>query len=167
MKVKLYPVLFFLLLLSDCAESPVTQQDNSIYGPRWIDYEGWGKLELGMSKNVVLETMGEPFMTEEANISGSSKSEILIFKVRAKSYIVRDQFKSTAAQHGAIESAMTKEVNVSVDRKPEKFADINKWGDTFNLYCSFENDKLVRWLCPELIPQTDDTTSANKHAQPK
>jgi len=83
--MRLIFLVFGLSFLSVCGRvetQGITQEEISMYGPRWIDIDGWGMLEFGMPKNEVLQTMGEPFMTEQGFITGQNKTEVLIFKVR-------------------------------------------------------------------------------------
>ena len=99
------------------------------YGPRWSDIDGWAKLNLGMSRDDAIRAMGEPFLPEKAYYEGENEVQVFVFKIKPKFYWVK--------QNG-------------IDRKPELLAKTAVWGDDYNLYCFFENKKLVRVLCPEL-----------------
>ena len=50
MKLTFTLVLFSFFLTGCLSFTRETNEEYIAYGPRWIDYEGWGNLELGMSK---------------------------------------------------------------------------------------------------------------------
>ena len=82
--------------------------------------------------------------------------------------MVRNEVRSTITKQGAIENKLvTTEIKNGQDLKPEQFTDTKVWDPVFSLYCTFENDKLVQWICPELILQRGDTSKTNKDIELK
>ena len=65
MKIYLFPLLLLCstIIFIGCNQQAIEIQK---YGPRWSDYEDWGKLDLGMSKKDVLGLLGEPYLTTVA-----------------------------------------------------------------------------------------------------
>jgi hypothetical protein len=108
-----------------------------------------------MGKNEVLQIMGEPYMTVQGYKIDTSAFEILMFKVRVKYYpLTKDVVKrerTSLLEYGEVTSV--KEV------KPAEFADTSVWGEYYNLVCTFRNDKLVGWACPNLLRRLGDTLS--------
>ena len=117
------------------------------YGPRWIDYEGWGNLELGMSKKDVLSIMGEPYLPQQSYLHTDSTIEVLAFKIRTKYYPLRERSKVILQNDVGKETISYTEK----ESKPAKYANTEVWGNCVDLLCFFENRKLIRWYCPQIL----------------
>ena len=153
MITKLSSLLLAMFTLSACTQQIILErQKQSIedYGPRWIDYDGWGKLEFGMSKQDVIQSLGEPYMPLEGLSQSQVKTQVLIFKIRVKYYPISEAVQAKKIMVGAGGTPYSTDVTVWKSKKPEKFANTNIWSnESYNLYCIFEDGKLARWRCPE------------------
>ena len=147
MKLTFTLVLFSFFLTGCLSFTRETNEEYIAYGPRWIDYEGWGNLELGMSKKDVLEIMGEPYLPQQSYLHADSTIEILDFKIRTKYYPLRERSKVTLQNDEGKETISYNEK----ETKPAKYANANVWGNCIDLLCFFENHKLIRWYCPETL----------------
>lgn len=163
-----YPAMVFsmFLFLFSCAPVPMVNQ-NSVkpltstkYGPRWSDFNEWGKLKLGMEINEVIMVMGEPYMPEKAYFDKADTIEVIIFKIKPKYYLVRktlqdiysDLNRNVIKSGYPILDAENKINSTDDQRKPEKSEIYNEWSnDSYNLYCEFLNRKLVKYYCKDFI----------------
>ena len=129
---------------------PLYQRDRGryvAYGPRWVDYEAWGNLELGMSKKDVLGIMGEPYLPQQSYSRADSNIEILDFKIRTKYYPLRERSKVISQNDAGKETISYYEK----ETKPAKYANAEIWGDCVDMLCFFENRKLIKWYCPQIL----------------
>lgn len=138
--MKSYLILFLLILIGfiGCTSTRV----ESLYGPRWCDYEEWKNLQLGMSKTEVVRTLGEPYISKVGYIAESKKYETLVFKIRVK------YFKTSSLNYKK-ENMSSQEMVIHNEIKPEKFANTEVWGEYFDLVCEFNDDVLVGWTTIE------------------
>lgn len=157
MKIYLYPLLLLCItiIFMGCNQQSIDIQK---YGPRWTDYEDWGKLDLGMSKKDVLGLLGEPYLTTVAFYKNGKTYQNLIFKFRTKLYDVKRIAASTTTGVINIKGIRKSDdpflsITTETEVKPEKFAQTNVWGDYFDLDCLFENNILVKWSSPQSIEQ--------------
>ena len=86
-------------------------------------------------------------MTQQGHLQNNTGMQTLLFKVRPKYYSLQDRSKGKG---GAVTDENDPDMVIR-ERKPEKFADTNVWGDVLNLFCVFSNGKLTGWYCPEII----------------
>jgi hypothetical protein len=140
------PVLFMttLVLFGGCTTETTNER---VYGPRWTDYRAWGQLTLGMSREATIGLLGEPYLPEGAASQSVSNTETLVFKIRPKFYTVK------RLQTTTVRSATSSDVEKTTTAReiyPEKSGDTELWGDLTDLYCSFQNGKLMRWDCPAM-----------------
>lgn len=139
---------FLILLFSTGCKVPATLVLD--YGPRWVDYEEWGNLEIGVDKKDVLNLLGEPYMTTDGSTINGKKYVTYIFKLRTKLFITKQS--SDKSQYWDQTNKPTKDKSTiqPVDMKPKKFDSTQVWGQIYDVYFMFENNKLVKWYCPEL-----------------
>ncbi len=138
------------LFFNGCASQSSNISD---FGPRWADYNEWRDLHLGMTPKEVADTLGEPFMTSEGYYQNAKEIEIIVFKLRPKYFVVREQ--------KVVRDLMTREFigeSGAVTKPPKTIQDAMVWGDYYNLYCFFENSKLIRWRTTEAIQTPSDST---------
>jgi hypothetical protein len=120
----------------------VFRQGNFVYGPRWSDYRAWGRLELGITKQGIIDLLGEPYLPESGAQQPGGNMELLIFKIRTKLYKISEIKYITTAGVTGISATQTVPAK---DIYPEMSADTGFWGDITDLYCYFQNGKLVKW----------------------
>jgi hypothetical protein len=85
-------------------------------------------------------------MTQQGHLQNSAGVQTLLFKVRPKFYSLQDKVKPVKPKaKDAVD--FTEPDFVLREKKPEKFADTNVWGEVMNLFCVFSNGKLTEWYC--------------------
>ena len=134
-------LISFFMLITGC--QPTTTIAG--YSPRWVDYEEWGKLQIGMDYFSVINLLGEPFMTSEGEIVNGQVTQTYVYKMRAKLYVAK-----LVSKRMKFSWSEGKEIPVIVEAKPEKFSNTQVWGEVFDVFLVFENNKLVKWKSPEL-----------------
>lgn len=131
-----------IALLAGCQKPEVLIE----YGPRWVDYEEWGKLDLSMDKGSVVRLLGEPYMTSEGSYPSEKKSITYIYKFRVKHYPLKRLEKKEVSWDPRSKPTLQGDI----ETKPEKFSDTKVWGKVYDAFLTFENDKLIKWTVPQL-----------------
>jgi len=144
----IFSLILFSIFFTGCIPfTKGTEEEYVAYGPRWVDYEGWGNLELGMSKTDVIGIMGEPYLPQQSYSRADSTIEILDFKIRTKYYPLRERSK-VITQNDVGKETIT---YYEKETKPAKYANTGVWGNCVDLLCFFENRKLIKWYCPQIL----------------
>lgn len=137
---------FFVVVISLNSCTTISGGSTQEYAPRWVDYEEWGKLELGMDKKDVLAILGEPFMTMDGELNNGKSMEIFVYKFRVKLFVTKTSNHQVVTRGDRV----SEEVVDSKEIKPEKFANTLIWGQIFDVMIEYNNSKLVRWTNPLL-----------------
>lgn len=153
-------VMMAVFIISGCESSQVlstiTTKSESAYGPRWTDYRDWGHVAVGMTKDQIIELLGEPYLPKEGFLQPGGNIEILLFKIRPKFYRVRqNDFKLDVS---GFTNGQVRPLNASSKGKevyPEKSAETEVWGELVDLYCRFQAGKLIEYSCPALDQRID------------
>lgn len=136
----------------------VARQGNVVYGPRWTDYRSWGRLEVGLTRQATIDLLGEPYLPEFGTQQAGGTMELLIFKIRTKLFKVTEL---TNVSTSGMTGNPTTPILISKEVYPDKSGDTGVWGEISNLYCYFQNGKLMKW--DRTLSRDDDTQKSLKN----
>jgi hypothetical protein len=142
-------VIIFIFLLVGCTPESVLEREPFIYGPRWMDVDEWSQLKFGMSIDNVWSILGEPYLPERSVIQNGKTVDIIYWKMKPKYYVVQERSR-VSSTIGILKNQKRTSQWIEQEKKPDKKAITNVWGEYFTLACVFDDGKLVEWYCPEL-----------------